>query len=208
MRQAKAVGVISLFNKHGRELLMDVVVGFVWGLYASLYLIRLLSTGKVIDLGVLLFFTLLAFMFLTRSPAQRLGAPWETLLALVGTFLPPVVARSAPGGLPWLGEGIQFVSITVMVAALICLGGSFAIAPADRGLRTTGLYRWVRHPLYAGEISFYIGYLMANPSPRNLIGLVAIIAIQIARITREEKILVGYANYASRVRWRLVPFVW
>lgn len=207
MRQGKPVTAISAFNKSGRELLMDVVVGFVWILYASLYLNRVLSTGKVVDLGVLLFFTLLAVMFLIRSPAQRLGAPWETLLALVGTFL-PIVARPAPGGLPWLGESIQFVSIAVMVAALISLGRSFAIAPADRGLRTTGLYRWVRHPLYAAEISFYIGYLTVNPSSRNLIGLIAIIAIQIARITREEKILAGYANYASRVQWRLVPFVW
>lgn len=197
-----------MFKKRGRELLFDLVVGIGWMIYATIFLHRVLNSGKVIDLGLLLFFTLLAVMFLIRSPAQRLGAPWETLLALVGTFLPAVVPRAAPGGLRWLGEGIQIISLAGMVAALISLGHSFAIAPADRGLRTTGLYRWVRHPLYAAEIFFYIGYLVVNPLWRNVIALIAGIAIQIVRITREERILAGYASYASRVRWRLVPFVW
>ena len=184
------------------------MVAIGWMIYTTIFLNRLLTRGKVIDLGLLLFFTLLAVMFLIRSPAQRLGAPWETVLALVGTFLPAVMPRPAPGGLPWLGEGIQIISLAVMVAALISLGRSFAIAPADRGLRTTGLYRWVRHPLYAAEIFFYIGYLVVNPSWRNLVAVVVSTGIQIARITREEKILAGYTRYALRVRWRLVPFVW
>lgn len=197
-----------MFKKTGRELFLDLVVGVGWMLYATIFLNRALSSGKVIDLELLLFFTLLAVMFLIRSPAQRVGARWETLVALAGTFLPAVVPRPAPGGLPWLGEGIQIVSLAGMVAALISLGRSFAIAPADRGLRTTGLYRWVRHPLYAAEISFYVGYLVVYPSWRNVIALIASVAIQIIRITREERILAGYARYASQVRWRLVPFVW
>lgn len=207
MRPHKPLKAMSMFKKRGRELFFDLGVGIGWMIYATIFLNRVLRGGKVIDLGLLTFFTLLAVMFLIRSPAQRLGAPWETLLALVGTFLPAVVPRPAPGG-RWLGEGIQIISLAGMVAALISLGRSFAIAPADRGLRTTGLYRCVRHPLYAAEISFYIGYLVLNPSWRNLIAVIASTVIQIVRITREERVLAGYASYALQVRWRLVPFVW
>ena len=208
MKPRQPLQTISMFKKRGRDLFFDLVVGIGWMIYAAIFLHRAYGSGKVIDLGLLLFFTLLAVMFLIRSPAQRLGAPWETLLALVGTFLPAIVPRPGPGGLPWLGEGIQIISLAGMVAALISLGRSFAIAPADRGLRTTGLYRWVRHPLYAAEIFFYIGYLVANPSWRNLIAVIVSTVIQIVRITREEQILAGYTSYALRVRWRLVPFVW
>lgn len=119
-----------MFRKRGRELVFDLVVAIGWIIYTTIFLSRLLTRGKAIDLGLLLFFTLLAVMFLIRSPAQRLGAPWETLLALVGTFLSAVMPRPASGGLPWLEEGIQITSLAVMAAALISLGRSFAIAPA------------------------------------------------------------------------------
>lgn len=199
---------IQLFNKSGGELLLDVVVGIVWTAYAGVYLNRVLETGKLIDLGLMLFFTLVAFMFLIRSPAQKTGAPWETLLALVGAFLPVLVPRPASGGLAWLGGTIQTLSLAGALAALISLGRSFAIAPADRGLKTKGLYGWVRHPLYAMEIVFYIGYLVANPSWRNTLALSVTAAIQIIRIYLEERILEGYEGYAAQVRWRLLPFVW
>lgn len=197
-----------MFNKRGRELVLDLMVGIAWMFYAGIYLDGVLRTGRVIDLGLLMFFTLVAVLFLKRSPAQRSGASWELLLALSGTFLPVVVPRPASGGLRWLGESIQILSLVGMVAALTSLGRSFGIAPADRGLRTTGLYRWLRHPLYAAEISFFIGYLVVNPSWRNVIALILSSAIQILRIMREERILAGYATYALQVRWRLIPFVW
>lgn len=95
-----------------------------------------------------------------------------------------------------------------MTIALISLGRSFGIAPADRGLRTVGFYRWIRHPLYASELCFYVGYLMANPSVRNLLGLVVCTIVLIGRIWREEQILEGYERYAQQVPYRLIPYVW
>ena len=116
--------------------------------------------------------------------------------------------RPAPGNLYWLGEIIQVAGLIGMVAAAISLGRSFGIAPADRGLRTTGLYAWVRHPLYAMEISFFVGFLLANPSWRNLAILIADTTVQLVRALREERILKDYPSYAGRVRWRLLPLVW
>src|SRR5262249_56294678 len=111
-------------------------------------------------------------LFVVRRPAGCTGSTWETMLALAGTFLPTAM-RPAPGNLFWLGQIIQAAGVTGMVVAAISLGRSFGIAPADRGLRTTGLYAWVRHPLYAMEICFFAGYLVVNPSWRNLAVLTA-----------------------------------
>jgi len=194
-------------RRRGRELILDAVAAIIWMSYSSIFLAKAITTGKVVDLGVLIFLTLITVLFLIRRPARRSGAPWETLLALLA-FLPPSVLRPATGGVPWLGEAIQLIALIGMAAAAISLGRSFGIAPADRGLRTRGLYAWVRHPLYATELSFFVGYLAANPSWWNLAMLVVLTALQIARILREERILDGYALYAHQVRYRLVPLIW
>ncbi len=197
-----------MLTKRGQELFFDAVVAAGWTLYATLFLARARRTGSPVDLGLLVFFTILAALFLMRHPARASGTSWETRLAVVGTLLPAVGLRPAPGGLPWLGQNVQILSIAGMLAAAISLGRRFGIAPADRGLQTAGAYRWVRHPLYAAELWFYVGYLIVNPSWGNVIALGASTAIQLLRIQREERILAGYAGYAARVRWRLVPFVW
>lgn len=196
-----------MFGKSGRELAFDVLLMGGWALYAGGFLKRLISGGGLVELGQVMAVTVFAALFLLRRPAQRSGTTWETILALAGTFL-PVAARPAPGNLYWLGEIVQVAGLTGMVAAAISLGRSFGIAPADRGLRTTGLYAWVRHPLYAMEISYFVGFLVANPSWRNLAVLIANTTVQILRALREERILNDYASYAGRVRWRLLPLVW
>ena len=196
-----------MFGKSGRELVSDLLLMIGWALYAGQFLKRLMSGGGLVELGQVAAVTVFGVLFLLRRPAQRSGTAWETLLALAGTFL-PVAVRPAPGNLYWLGEIIQVAGLTGVVAAAISLGRSFAIAPADRGLRTTGLYAWVRHPLYAMEISYFVGYLVANPSWRNLAILIANITVQLLRVLREERILKDYASYAGRVRWRLLPLVW
>jgi protein-S-isoprenylcysteine O-methyltransferase Ste14 len=194
-------------GKSNRELVFDLLLMGGWALYASGFLKRLISGGGLVELGQATAVTVFAALFLLRRAAQRTGTTWETLLALAGTFL-PAAARPGAGGLYWLGEIIQVAGLTGMVAAAISLGRSFGIAPADRGLRTTGLYAWVRHPLYAMEISYFAGYLVANPSWWNLAILIANTTVQLLRALREERILTGYAGYASRVRWRLLPLVW
>jgi protein-S-isoprenylcysteine O-methyltransferase Ste14 len=196
-----------MFGKSGRELTFDLLLMGGWALYAGGFLTRLMTGGGLVELGQVMAVTVFAALFLLRRPAQRSGTTWETLLALAGTFL-PVAARPTPGNLYWLGEIVQVLGLTGMVAAAISLGRSFGIAPADRGLRTTGLYAWVRHPLYAMEIAYFVGFLVANPSWRNLAILIADTTVQLLRALREERILKDYASYAGRVRWRLLPLVW
>jgi len=85
---------------------------------------------------------------------------------------------------------------------------------SDRGheLRDTGLYGLVRHPFYTGFILFCLGMALWLQSYAALIaGLLPITAL-IGRIYAEEKILQetlpGYREYMSRIRYRIIPFVW
>jgi protein-S-isoprenylcysteine O-methyltransferase Ste14 len=76
----------------------------------------------------------------------------------------------------------------------------------------TGPYAVVRHPMYAAGLLYLIGIPLLLGSWYGLIGT-ALIFIGIAwRASMEEKLLqrdlVGYGDYMTRVRWRLVPYVW
>lgn len=84
----------------------------------------------------------------------------------------------------------------------------------ERGHRVidTGPYRFVRHPGYVG----FSGWILSAPlllgswwafipSVLSLAGLVVRTALE-DRTLREE--LSGYADYARRVRFRLIPGVW
>jgi len=77
---------------------------------------------------------------------------------------------------------------------------------------STGPYRHVRHPMYAGMIFYVFGAPLLLGSWWGLLwgcGLLGLFAI---RILIEEmtlrKGLPGYNDYAAQVRYRLVPRVW
>jgi protein-S-isoprenylcysteine O-methyltransferase Ste14 len=90
----------------------------------------------------------------------------------------------------------------------MALGRSLAIAPADRGLVRHGPYRFIRHPIYAFEALFFLGWLVAEPTSWNALIVAIWCLLQVTRIIREERILGGYDAYRQTVRWRIIPFVW
>jgi len=77
---------------------------------------------------------------------------------------------------------------------------------------STGVYGFVRHPMYLGGILYLIGAPMLLGSKYGiLIGILMAFFIMV-RIIGEEKALVeeleGYKDYKKRVKYRLIPFVW
>jgi protein-S-isoprenylcysteine O-methyltransferase Ste14 len=77
---------------------------------------------------------------------------------------------------------------------------------------TTGPYRYVRHPMYAGAIFFFLGTPLLLGSWYGLALAPFMMAVLAVRAVMEERMLVaeleGYAEYAARVRYRLIPLIW
>ena len=77
---------------------------------------------------------------------------------------------------------------------------------------STGVYGFVRHPLYLGCLLMLLGAPLLLGSIYGLIiGLIALIVL-VGRIIGEEKMLVneleGYQDYKKKVTYRLITFVW
>jgi protein-S-isoprenylcysteine O-methyltransferase Ste14 len=58
---------------------------------------------------------------------------------------------------------LAIIGFTISTLALFDLGESFGVSPANRGVVRTGLYRYVRHPMYSGYVIAEFGLIFLNP---------------------------------------------
>lgn len=76
----------------------------------------------------------------------------------------------------------------------------------------TGIYKIVRHPMYAVTIWLFLSIPLVLGSFVALLFFLPYIPLIVVRIINEEKLLLngldGYAEYKKRVKYRLLPFVW
>ncbi len=112
--------------------------------------------------------------------------------------------------------GDVLVATGLGIAMLVVVQNSYAAATVkvERGqtVATRGLYKFVRHPMYVGNVIMMIGIPLALGSYWGLLFLVPGIVGLTLRILDEEKLLLqelaGYPEYAQRVRYRLMPYIW
>ena len=76
----------------------------------------------------------------------------------------------------------------------------------------TGLYGIVRHPMYSATLLLFLSMPIVLGSPFAFVIMLAYLPIIAKRIRNEEEVLTagleGYADYLTRVKWRLIPHVW
>lgn len=76
----------------------------------------------------------------------------------------------------------------------------------------TGLYGIVRHPMYAVTLFLFLAMPLVLGSLISFAVMLFYIPIIVKRIRNEEQVLkeglVGYDEYCSRVKYRLLPYLW
>ncbi|MFM8559990.1 MAG: methyltransferase family protein, partial [bacterium] len=105
-----------------------------------------------------------------------------------------------------VGVGVAVLGLSLRVAAMRQLGARFSPLVAlqqDHTLETRGWYAHVRHPGYLGAIAASLGTAVAFGSAVALPWVAVMLAVQVARIRREETLLAGrfgeaWTAYASR----------
>lgn len=171
-------------------------------------------TGHPVGLGLTLLEGLVAVLFIVRrrplSSSRSVGVWTVTGIASFG-MLAVRPDYDPVAGLGTLYALIQFTGVAIALVGLGCLGRSFGLVPANRGIKVGGAYRFVRHPAYAGYLISYAAYILENPSAWNIAVFCVATACQLLRIRKEEEFLAAdpiYVAYRQRVRYRLIPFVY
>lgn len=76
----------------------------------------------------------------------------------------------------------------------------------------TGLYGIVRHPMYSATLFLFLSMGIILGSPISFVILLFYIPIIAKRMKNEEKVLEegleGYTEYKTRVKYKVIPFIW
>jgi len=193
------------------KILANVVIVVALGLLTFASYKKFEASGSLNWLGLLIVNAVFVAMYVSRRDATNISqSPALWLLAFAGTCLPLALRPTAPSSWAAAGNILQLAGILSILASMLSLQRSFGIVPAHRGIRTQGLYHIVRHPLYASELVWMLGFAIANPSPWNIGLWLFDCGLQFTRACAEERFLGVdplYSEYRARVKYRLVPLV-
>jgi protein-S-isoprenylcysteine O-methyltransferase Ste14 len=157
--------------------------------------------------GSAAYYALLIWSYLRRRPAVATsGSRTGHACAVVATIIPfvlPLLNGTQPGpGRQLAADSLVAAGLAWSVWAIRFLGPNFSVLPQARGVASRGPYRWLRHPLYAGEIVAALGLAVAAWSPAAAGLWAALCALQAYRAVREEQVLLlavpGYRAYRAR----------
>ena len=202
---------------HLARLDLDLIEKFLVATFMIVLAARLvpvvIATGALPPIFLLMSEGVVVLFILLRRPTQdisRRGGDW--LLGLAGTLLPLLAVPPAGAALlPWhVAEAIMISGFVLQLSAKLTLRRSFGVVAANRGVKASGPYRLVRHPMYAGYALTHVGFLLAGPNLWNLVIYGTTLTIAVRRIIAEERVLrqdPAYQALTARVRYRLLPFV-
>lgn len=185
-----------------RVFLILLAIPFLWAFARALPThptVILLAASEM--LGVIL-------IVIRRSAPLRIGTV-PVLTAFCGTALPLLVR---PGGMQLVptivGSTCMGAGLALSVASKLYLNRSFGLIAANRGVKSGGPYRVVRHPMYLGYMVNQLGFLSMNLSIANILIYLVAWSCQLVRVAEEEAVLKqdeAYRQFTRRVRSRLIP---
>ena len=171
-------------------------------------------------------------VMLARNPdllRKRLNAKEEekeqkTVVALSGLLF---IAAFVVAGLNWRFQWIVLPDWAVWTAAAVFLACYLLYAEVlrentylsrtievleNQKVVDTGLYGIVRHPMYMATTLLFLAMPLVLASPISFLILLLYIPLIAKRIKNEESVLEegleGYKEYKTKVRYRMIPFIW
>ncbi|WP_318786492.1 isoprenylcysteine carboxylmethyltransferase family protein [Methanimicrococcus hacksteinii] len=153
---------------------------------------------------------------------DKIFVPIVMILYFVWFFIMPLdVARFEwSGNAPAIGQGLGFLTLLISSFFLYrSVTDNTYLSPTlriqeerNQTVITTGVYGFIRHPMYLGNAALFIGAPMLLGSVYGLFFGILLTVLLMSRIPGEEKMLKeelsGYFEYMDKVKYRLFPFIW
>lgn len=213
---------ISLTSKT-KQWVVNATVASLWAYYAyksALYLHTnwYAASQSILVIQILFFInnsSLTIFFLIRHAPKESYFKVKECMIAIYGTFAPFLYSNQGavvlvPAKFLVIIYLLMAIFVFFSMLSIYSLGRSFAILPSNRKIRTGGMYRFVRHPLYSLYIHFYICLLLIRFSPLNLAIFISFCLACYLRAKYEEKLLLNdpiYLEYYHRNRYMFIPMI-
>ena len=154
--------------------------------------------------------------------------PWDRILAPAMAITPllVLVVASLDERFGWsrdMSLPLQLFGLTLLVAGYILatwamlenrfFSGVVRIQK-ERGheVVSSGPYAYVRHPGYTGSLVATVGMALAMSSVWAFAAVLLVLIVTVVRTALEDATLMeelpGYAEFANRTRYRLMPHIW
>ena len=153
-----------------------------------------------------------------KSLTQKIVQLFASLAFLAILVVPSLDHRYSWSHVPlWtVSAGELLVVLGFYIVFRVFCVNTFTAATVEVAEQQTvisiGPYAFVRHPMYSGALIMLLGTPLALASWWGLVPFVLMIAVIVSRLLDEEKLLranlPGYAEYADRVKYHLMPPVW
>lgn len=195
------------------DLFEKIVVVLLLGGLAMRLVPNALATGHYQNWLLLVAESCVVVFVLLRHPTTNISRrPMDWILGFCGTFTGLLMAPSSDSPLVPLAlcSFVMMLGIYLQLAAKFTLRRSFGVIAANRGVKASGPYRFVRHPMYAGYALTHIGFLLSGPTLWNILVCGLTLGLNVGRIVAEERMLLNdpaYQALSTKVRYRLFPYV-
>lgn len=163
-----------------------------------------------------------------KSPIQSDQKGWDKillpiLLSFMAVWLPLMGFDAVRFHWSHMSLWLQILGAIILLLSMyiicLCFKENSFLAPVvkiqtERGhhVVSTGPYAYVRHPMYSGALLYFPATALLLGSWYGLLLGIVLCGLIVGRTFLEDRTLAselpGYAEYASKVRYRLIPYVW
>lgn len=153
-----------------------------------------------------------------KETSQKIIQTLTAIMFIAMLVVPALDHRSHWSTVPFYAAiaGDVLVALGFLIIFFVYKENTFAsatieLAPEQKVI-STGLYAFVRHPMYMGALFLFVGMSLSLGSWWGLFVFLLFMPALLWRIFDEEKFLAknlqGYSEYRNKVKYRLVPFIW
>lgn len=136
-----------------------------------------------------------------RNPKDIFFVSIQLVLFFVYLFRLPKIDFTLPGWLQLTGIIMAIIGVIIAVAGLITLKKTLSPFPTPKEnaeLIQSGVYKFIRHPIYTGILFFTFGYSIYSENTLRLLIFFGLLVLFIFKATYEEKLLEEkFPNYTA-----------